>query len=710
MTKLHIIDGAMAGQSFNLKSDTILIGRAADNDIQIKDAAVSRKHMKITRQKDKFFVEDLGSQNGTWVKEQLIRPKEAVEVKVGNSIVIGDVLVNLGKKPLEDYLATQYSIDLSDLMGEKGENLLYKSTLTTNRRRLEKIHEVSTVLSQSLDIDEICEKIMDSLFYCLKEMDSGIVLLVDSNTRELDERISRSRDSNQNIKVSYSRTIVNRVIREGKALIMADTRHEDQEELSDSIEMMKLRSIMCTPLISKSGIRGVIYVHSTSALPGFPKDDLFLLAGLSIPAAVALEKALLYSEREQAEEALGNSVRQWHTTFDAMRDAVFILDPEGKILRCNKAMSKFLGKPFSEILGKRCWEIVHNTSQPIENCPVSLMRNTRIRETLELPIGERWFEVIADPVFDEQGKIIETVHIISDITPRKQAEKALQKVHEALEKRVEERTEELMKSNKKLEAEIKDRKLTEENLKNTLQELQKTKDMLIQSEKLASIGQLTTGIAHEILNPANIISMRLQMLNDSTDISDRVKKSLIICKSQLDRISQITSNLGQFSRVSEKHITMNNINEIIKEVVNICAPQFKVEDIDTDIQYHPDPLLIPADKDKIQQVILNIISNAVAAMSGQTTKILRITTKSMPSKGSVQIIISDTGTGIADDYIDKVFDPFFTTRDPGKGVGLGLYISYGIIKDHEGKIWVENNEWGGVSFIIELPVGKYSIS
>jgi signal transduction histidine kinase len=155
---------------------------------------------------------------------------------------------------------------------------------------------------------------------------------------------------------------------------------------------------------------------------------------------------------------------------------------------------------------------------------------------------------------------------------------------------------------------------------------------------------------------------------------------------------------------------MNNLNKIIEEVVNMCAPQFKVEDIDTDIQYHPDLLLIPSDKDKIQQVILNIISNAVLVMSEQKTGILRITTKPTPSKDSVQVIISDTGTGIDDSHIDKVFDPFFTTRDPGKGVGLGLYISYGIIKDHGGKIWAENNEWGGASFIIELPVGKYTNS
>jgi len=706
MTKLHIIDGAMAGQSFDLKSDTILIGRSPGNDVQIKDAVVSRKHLKITRKEHKFFIEDLCSQNGTWINGQLIRPKEAIEVEPGNSIVIGDILVNLGRKPLEDYLAYQYSIDLADLAGERGESLLFKSTLTTNRKRLEKIHEVSTLLSQSLNIDEIYEKIMDSLFYCLKEMDSGIMLLIDSNTGELEEKTRRSRDSKEDIKVSYSRAIVNRVIGEGKALVMTDTRQEDQEEFSDSIEKMRLRSIMCTPLIGKSGIMGVIYLHSTSALPGFPKDELFLLAGLSIPVAVALEKALLYSAQKQVEEELGDSVRQWHTTFDAIRDAVCILDPEGKILRCNKAMSELLGKPFTEILGQQCWELVHCTSQPIEGCPVRLMRKTRKRETLELPMGERWFDTIADPVFDKQGNIIGAVHILSDITSRKQAKDALQKVHEELETRVEERTADLITSNKKLETEIKDRKQTEINLKNTLQELQKTKDMLIQSEKLAAIGQLTTGIAHEILNPANIMSIRLQMLNDSTDISDRVRISLNICKNQLNRISEITRNLGQFSRVSKPNITMNNLNKIIEEVVNMCAPQFKVEDIATDIQYHPDLLLIPSDKDKIQQVILNIISNAVMAMPGQKTRMLRITIKPTPSKDSVQVIISDTGSGIDDRYINKVFDPFFTTKGQGKGVGLGLYVSHGIIEDHGGKIWAENNEYGGASFFIDLPIGE----
>jgi len=348
------------------------------------------------------------------------------------------------------------------------------------------------------------------------------------------------------------------------------------------------------------------------------------------------------------------------------------ISPGGRFLRVNKKWQETLGYSKEELVGMNIWDIIHPDS--LSHCK-ELFQKVFSGEAVDnvdaVFISKKGESIPVEGNANcqfEGGKPLFSRGIFRDISERKKAEK----------------------------------KLT-----NTLRELQETRDMLVQSEKLAAIGQLTAGIAHEILNPVNIMSIRLQMLNDSKDVSDRVRSSFNICKNQLDRISEITRNLGQFSRISEQKITMNNLNKIIEEIVNMCAPQFKMEDINTDIQYHPDLPLIPLDKDKVQQVILNIISNAVDVMSGQKTRMLRITTKPTPSKNSLHIIISDTGTGIVDSHIDKVFDPFFTTRDPGKGVGLGLYISYGIIKDHGGKIWVENNEWGGASFIIELPAGKY---
>jgi signal transduction histidine kinase len=255
-----------------------------------------------------------------------------------------------------------------------------------------------------------------------------------------------------------------------------------------------------------------------------------------------------------------------------------------------------------------------------------------------------------------------------------------------------------------LKKELADRRRAEEALSNTCRELQDTRDMLVQSEKLAAIGRLSAAVAHEILNPVNIISMRLQLLGQKEELPEAVKKTLSICKNQLTRIVKFTEDLGQFSRSSEKHISMTNLNEIIQNTLALSGPQFKEYDIKTDVQYDKALPLIPLDKDRIEQVIFNLIYNATEAMLGSKTRILRITTGLSGPGDYVQVIISDTGPGVEDSNMDKVFDPFFTTKDPGQGTGLGLFISNSIVHEHAGRMWAEGNEWGGASFFIELPV------
>jgi len=235
-------------------------------------------------------------------------------------------------------------------------------------------------------------------------------------------------------------------------------------------------------------------------------------------------------------------------------------------------------------------------------------------------------------------------------------------------------------------------------------ELRETRDMLIQSEKLAAIGRLTAGVAHEILNPVNIISMRLQLLSTTEELSDRVKKTHSICEEQLDRIIQISKDLGEFSRVHEKDIAMCDLNEVIVHVLTLIAPQLRKEGVETDVKYHPDLPVVPLYKARIEQVFLNIFSNAASAMAGREVKKLRIETVPGASSDHARVIISDSGTGIASDDLNSIFEPFFTTKKPGQGTGLGLYISYNIIKEHGAEIWAENNEWGGASFFIEFPV------
>ncbi|MBU2497416.1 MAG: FHA domain-containing protein [Proteobacteria bacterium] len=304
MSKLFIVEGPDVGLSFEIGEGTTFVGRAPENEVHIDDQSVSRKHSKITRKRDKFYIEDLNSQNGTSVNGYLISPGFQVQIKEGDFLVIGNFSMCLGEPYAEDGMVTHFSINLLDQPGEKSRNQLYKDRRMTDGDKLEMIYELSTILMQSLDVAEISEKMIKSIFSCLRTIDSGAVLLIDQETGECNEIVALARDRDKNFSMDYSRTIVNRVISEGKALMMSDTSLADKADLSESIILMRIKSVMCVPLVSKAKTYGVIYAHSVAAAQGFRREDLFLLTALSTPAALAIENALLYSKTKQAEEAL----------------------------------------------------------------------------------------------------------------------------------------------------------------------------------------------------------------------------------------------------------------------------------------------------------------------------------------------------------------------------------------------------------------------
>ena len=304
MPSLYILSGPTAGASYELKDGNTLLGRGPDNDIQILEPSVSRKHARITLSGERLLIEDLKSQNGTQLNGHPISSHFQVEIKEGDFISLGTVLTSLGKPYAEDGMVTQYSISLKQSPEAPEKHLLHKDRRITDRERLETMYEVSTLLMQSLDIDEIGEKILDSVFSCIKSIDNAALLLVDQDSGEFRQITARSREQGKEVEMSYSRTIVNRVILEGKAVMMSDTSLAEEADLSESIIWMRIKSLMCVPLISKSDVHGVIYVHSRSIPHGFSQGDLQLLSALSSPAALAIENALLYATHRRAEEAL----------------------------------------------------------------------------------------------------------------------------------------------------------------------------------------------------------------------------------------------------------------------------------------------------------------------------------------------------------------------------------------------------------------------
>lgn len=271
---------------------------------------------------------------------------------------------------------------------------------------------------------------------------------------------------------------------------------------------------------------------------------------------------------------------------------------------------------------------------------------------------EVYHEIV--PMEDEKGHITSVIGILQDITERKRVDR----------------------------------------------ELENARNQLLQSEKLTSLGRISAGVAHEILNPVGIISLELQILKTMEALSPEVIEELDICMEQVNRVVAITENLREFSRISKKEVQADNINEVVQDVVKLCSPQMRLDGITCHLACQPNLPSIELDRKKIEQVLINLFSNAFDAMEGRGRKELFVRTESRyaGSGHCLRITIADTGAGIKKKDLRLIFDPFYSTKEQGKGTGLGLSITYGIVKDHDGSIWAENNEWGGASFIIEFPV------
>ena len=226
---------------------------------------------------------------------------------------------------------------------------------------------------------------------------------------------------------------------------------------------------------------------------------------------------------------------------------------------------------------------------------------------------------------------------------------------------------------------------------------------------MASLGRLTDGAFHEILNPLNIISGHIQVLQKDDLLSPRVSKYLANMKEQSERIARIVNGLLQFSRHGEYERGNLNVNEIIDGVLILLHHELMLNNIIVSKKLFNDLPEIYGNEEQISQVLYNLIFNARDAMvEGGTleisTGIGHFKKGGMENKALVQINIRDTGCGIPEKFIDKIFDPFFTTKETGKGTGLGFSLSYGIIEEHGGKIYAGNNSDKGSFFLIQIPV------
>lgn len=227
-------------------------------------------------------------------------------------------------------------------------------------------------------------------------------------------------------------------------------------------------------------------------------------------------------------------------------------------------------------------------------------------------------------------------------------------------------------------------------------------ERLLQSEKMSSVGQLVSGVAHELNNPLTGIMGFAQLLL-MRELDETARKHVETVYSEAERASKIVNNLLTFARRRKAQKELADLNALIERVVELRNYDLRVRNIDIDLELDPQLPPTMVDTNQIQQVFLNLVLNAEQAMKEETGEgSLRIRTGA--GNESVQVSFRDTGPGMSAETLRRIFDPFFTTKDAGAGTGLGLTISYGIIEEHGGRIWAESELGAGTAFFIELPI------
>jgi two-component system NtrC family sensor kinase len=231
-------------------------------------------------------------------------------------------------------------------------------------------------------------------------------------------------------------------------------------------------------------------------------------------------------------------------------------------------------------------------------------------------------------------------------------------------------------------------------------ELQKMQEALLQSEKLAAMGRLTSQIAHELNNPIYGIMNTLELLKTEIPPESKRRRILELSLSEIQRLSEMLRNMLSFSKPEEEKRRPIKIDELIEGILLVMEKQMKESNIQVETFLAPDIPEIMASTNQMRQVMLNILRNAKEAMPKGGTLVV----KTVREGDGVMIHIQDTGIGIPEKVRDKVFEAFFTTKQKVKGVGLGLSVCYGIIKDHHGEIKIESEEGKGTTVIISLPI------
>ncbi len=451
--------------------------------------------------------------------------------------------------------------------------------------------------------------------------------------------------------------LIKECLESGQSVCVNDIPNDPRfDPSSDGLDHIKIHSLLCVPLSVNKQVVGVLRVLNKRHGDFDNLDQLFLsliayqAADAFYSTRLANELKTIKAELETSRKNLMSSNNFIRALSENLHDSFYVIDPQFRLIAVNRSRAGWINQTSKLLVGQLCYEAFFNRNSPCAECRVlETFRNNQNtkRNESRLNIQEdisEW-EIYSYPILDENDDVTFAILLEEDVT-----------------------------ENRHLET------------------------ILMQSEKLAAVGQLAAGVAHEINNPLTAIIANAQILHRSLPPDHDMQESVDLIARAGARAAQVVRNLLDFARKEEYRLGLTDLNETVERALELIQHEFIARAISLEFKADPNLPSILASQDHLQSIWLNLLLNAMDSLDKIPGEI-KVDTQHVGDE--IHVSVTDNGKGIPPENLTRIFDPFYTTKAPGRGTGLGLSVVRAILELHGNTFGVENEE-SGVSFWFEI--------
>lgn len=682
---LQIIKGQREGEIFILPTKgQIFVGREESCEVPIKDPSISRRHFCVTKQEDSYFIQDMGSSNGTFVngkrtlwqklgcndiiscgtcqieflslkEEEISEIKKSIKQKQSpEAYQVASPTQPMKKIRTPERESTSYFRRSMPEIMDTPTTIQYKrsrkdplfSINESNKRdtqALVTLYKMSELLHTNLSLKPLLEKLINMVLEITKA-ERGCILLNENGGERFEIAVFQSSTKQKLSILSISRTIANLAVKEGIASVCADAMSDNRfkKDRNSSVILHNIRSVLCVPLEGKEEILGAIYVDSLVTSHAFDNKDLELLTAIGRQAGLAVERTLL-------QENIQRSEQKYRTIFEKSPFCIALVNETGRIIDINSSGLQNLSKDSLSLKQHSILELFPEAKESFQKLlnegDQFDLKDLHLRNIGNLDELSTIINLKGIPLFDQKGVIEGALVISEDIT-----------------------------DSKRLQSQI------------------------IQQDKMATVGLLAAGVAHEFNNIIAGMMGYAQLMLKKKNIEPEKLANVVV--EQCHRARGVISRLLNFSRRKDVPKEIVRLEGLLEDVFLLVERELLKNNITVKRNFEKVPDIV-AQAGELQQVFLNLVINAMHAIGKDGSLTVSLKRK----EDVVQVIFEDTGIGIPENILSRIFEPFFTTKE-NTGTGLGLSVSYNIIKSYKGEVFVTSQKNVGTTFTIELPIPK----